>query len=69
MSTVPLIRPGRGDMTTTRVERKTASEMECVTKMTVDCVSAQIVQQLVVQPFTRHLVQRAERLVHEQQGR
>ena len=29
-------------MTTTRVERKTASEIECVTKMTVDPVSAQI---------------------------
>ncbi len=42
MSTTPAIRPGRGDITTTRVERKTASEIECVTKMTVDLVSAQM---------------------------
>ena len=33
--------PGRGDITTTRVERNTASEIECVTKMTVEPVSAQ----------------------------
>ena len=37
-----MIRPGRADMTTTRVERNTASEIECVTKITVEPVSAQI---------------------------
>ena len=34
------IRPGRGDMTTTRSERNTASGIECVTKTTVAPVSA-----------------------------
>ena len=37
-----VIRPGRGDMTTTRVERNTASEIECVTKITVEPISDQI---------------------------
>ena len=36
------IRPGRADMTTTRVERKTASAIECVTKTIVDWVSCQM---------------------------
>src|SRR5205814_300909 len=40
-STTAVIRPGRADMTTTLVERKTASAIECVTKMTVDCSSPQ----------------------------
>src|SRR5581483_5781155 len=35
MSTMPAMRPGRGLITTTRVERNTASEIECVTKITV----------------------------------
>ena len=34
-STMPAIRPGRADITTTRVERKTASGIECVTNTTV----------------------------------
>ena len=42
MSTVPAIRPGRGLITTTRVERKTASEIEWVTKTTVDASCCQI---------------------------
>ena len=54
-------------MTTTRVERKTASEIECVTKMTVEPVSLQIREQLQVEALARHLVERAERLVHQQQ--
>ena len=37
-----VIRPGRGDMTTTRVDRNTASEIEWVTKITVEPVSAQM---------------------------
>ena len=36
------MRPGRADITTTRVDRKTASEIECVTKMTVEPISDQI---------------------------
>ena len=41
-STMPAIRPGRGLITTTRVERNTASEIECVTKTTVDACCCQI---------------------------
>src|SRR5581483_8677697 len=36
------IRPGRGDMTTTRVERKTASAIECVTKTIVEPLACQM---------------------------
>ena len=56
-------------MTTTRVERKTASAIECVTKTTVEPLASQMSQQLDVQPFARHLVERTERLVHEQESR
>src|SRR6266511_1829674 len=38
-STIPVIRPGRADITATRVERNTASWIECVTKITVEPVS------------------------------
>ena len=37
-----VMRPGRGDITTTRVERNTASAIECVTNTIVEAVSAQI---------------------------
>ena len=36
------MRPGRADMTTTRVERKTASAIECVTKTIVEPLASQI---------------------------
>ena len=39
---MPATRPGRGLITTTRVERNTASEIECVTKTTVDASFCQI---------------------------
>src|SRR3990172_2631595 len=42
MGTIFVMRPGRADMTTTRVERKTASGIECVTKMTVVAVRSQM---------------------------
>ena len=42
MSTIVAIRPGRADMTTTRVDRKTASAIECVTNRTVVWVRSQI---------------------------
>ena len=41
-STIPAMRPGRGLITTTRVERNTASEIECVTKTTVERSCCQI---------------------------
>ena len=63
----PVIRPGRGDMTTTRVERKTASAIEWVTKTTVEPIASQIRSSSHVQPLARHLVERAERLVHQQE--
>ena len=58
-----------GYITTTRVERKTASEIECVTKTTVEPSSLPDREQLEVQALARHLVERAERLVHQQQRR
>ena len=61
--------PGRGDITTTRVERKTASAIECVTKTIVEPGLVPDPQQLAVQALARHLVERAERLVHQQQRR
>ena len=42
MSITSVIRPGRADITTTRVERNTASAIECVTKTIVEPVSRQI---------------------------
>ena len=64
-----MIRPGRGDITTTRSERNTASGIECVTNTVLVPVCAQMPQQLGLQPLAGHLVQRAERLVHQQQRR
>ena len=60
---------GPGLITTTRVERKTASEIECVTKTTVDGELLPDREQLEVQALPGHLVERAERLVHQQQRR
>ena len=60
-------RPGL--ITTTRVERNTASAIEWVTKTTVEPRRLPDPQQLEVQPLARHLVERAERLVHQQQLR
>jgi hypothetical protein len=39
---ISVMRPGRGDMTTTRWERKTASGIEWVTNTTAALVSAQM---------------------------
>ena len=50
---ISVIRPGRGDITTTRVERNTASAIECVTNRTVQPVSAQIRSS---SPFSRSRV-------------
>ena len=69
MSTTCEIRPGRADMTTTRVERKTASGMLWVTNTMVVPVRSPDAHQLGVHPLTGHLVERPERLVHQQQLR
>ena len=59
-------RPGRGVITTTRSARKIASLMLCVTKTIVLLVSAQRLQEQEVHLVARERVERAERLVHEQ---
>ena len=61
--------PGRGDITTTRSERNTASGIEWVTNTTAAPVSRADPDQLVLHPLAGHLVERAERLVHQQQPR
>ena len=55
-------------MTTTRSERNTASGMEWVTKTTAAPVSAAMRTSSSCMPLAGHLVERAERLVHQQQG-
>ena len=69
MSTIFVIRPGRALMTTTRDERKTASGIEWVTNTTVVPVRSQIRRTSCVHPLAGHLVERPERLVHEQDRR
>ena len=64
-----MIRPGRGDITTTRLDRYTASGIEWVTKITVVPVLGADAQQLGLHVLAGHLVERAERLVHQQQRR
>ena len=61
------IRPGRGDITTIRVDRNTASGIEWVTNSTVLPRLVPQPQQLLVEHVADDLVERAERLVHQQQ--
>ena len=69
------MRPGRGDMTTTRSDRKTASGIEWVTNSTVlrasraRSRSPQMRKQLERHVVAGHGIEGAERLVHQQQGR
>ena len=63
------MRPGRALMTTTRDDRKTASGIECVTNTTVVPVCSQMRRTSGVHPLAGHLVERAERLVHQQDRR
>ena len=69
LSMTSWMRPGRGDMTTMRVERNTASGIEWVTKITVFSRLRPELQQLLVQMVADDLVERAERLVHQEQRR
>ena len=64
-----MMRPGRGDITTMRVDRNTASGMEWVTKITVLRVSCHRREELEVEVVANDLVEGAERLVHQQQLR
>ena len=61
--------PGRDDITTMRVDRNTASRTECVTNTAVSPGAAPQLVQMQSQAVARDLVQRAERLVHQQQLR
>ena len=69
LSITSMMRPGRALMTTMRVESNTASSIEWVTKMTVLRGLLPEPQQLLVQAVAGDLVERAERLVHQQQLR
>ena len=60
------IRPGRAESSTTRSARNTASAIECVTNTTVAFVASRDPLKLHVHLVARHRVERAERLVHEQ---
>ena len=56
-------------MTTTRDDRNTASGIEWVTNTTVVPVCCQIRWTSEFMPLAGHLVERAERLVHQQDRR
>ena len=64
-----VIRPGRGDITTTRSDRYTASGIEWVTNTTLVPGLGADPQQLGLHVLAGHLVEGAERLVHQQQRR
>ena len=63
------MRPGRGENTTTRSARNTASAMLWVTNTTVLRVCQPDALQLDVHLVARQRIERAERLVHQQQRR
>ena len=63
---ISVIRPGRALITTTRDDRKTASGIEWVTNRTVVPGLLPDPQDLGVHPLPGHLVERAERLVHQE---
>ena len=64
-----VMRPGRALMTTTRDDRKTASGIEWVTNTIGRAGRLPDAQDLLVHALAGHLVERAERLVHEQDRR
>ena len=68
MSKICASRPGRGVITTTRSARKIASPMLWVTKTIVLLVSRPEPHQQQVHLVARERVERAERLVHQQQA-
>ena len=65
-SMISATRPGRGDITTTRSASSTASGIECVTNRMVFGRSLPDAHQLEGQLLARQRVERAERLVHQQ---
>ena len=69
MRTSSTTRPGRAAIITTRLDRNTASWIECVTKITVSFFLRHSVEQVGVELVARDLVERAEGLVHQQQVR
>ena len=69
LSRISSTRPGRGDITTMRSARNTASGIEWVMNSTVLRAGAPDALQLEVHLLARHRVERAERLVHEEERR
>ncbi len=63
------IRPGRGDITTTRSASSTASSIECVMNSTVLRVGEPQRLEVEAHLLARQRIERAERLVHQQQRR
>ena len=61
-------RPGRGVITTMRLDRKTDSNTEWVTNTTVPADFAPEPEQIVVELEAGDLVERGERLVHQKQA-
>ena len=69
ISTTPAMRPGRAaHHDDARSRGRPPPEIECVTKTTVERELLPDREQLEVEPLARHLVERAERLVHQQEG-
>ena len=64
-----MIRPGRGDITSTRVLRNTASEIEWVMNSPAKLLGLEQPQRLLVQAFPGDLVDRSERLVEQHDRR
>ena len=69
VSTISLMWPGRADMTAMRSARNTASCTSWVTKMTVLRERCQMSQELALHQAAGLRVERAERLVHQQDMR
>ena len=65
-SMISAMRPGRGDITTTRSASTTASVIECVTNSTVLGRSPQIRSSSMRHLLAGQRIERAERLVHQQ---
>ena len=68
-STISATRPGRGDITMTRSASSTASEIEWVTNRTAIGLALPQRQQRQAHLLARQRVERAERLIHEQDAR
>ena len=69
ISSIVSIRPGRGDITTTRSDSSTASSIEWVMNSTVFFVFSQDPLEIEAHLLARQRIERAEWLVHHQKRR